>query len=171
VQILKDIELHVSTSNDCHHPPLKNLVFGAPLNGYTPLLLACHYGHAYWVKRIVQNWGVDVNGAAVYFSHPLRRRYSVRLASATPLFVAARNGDIDIARLLVGEGADVSLKTSEGFTTYDSVTPLFAAAYGDPLYSDGATISPTMIRFLLECGADPNTCPTNVRHAMQSPPC
>lgn len=60
LHILEDIEAHVSSNNsNCHHPPLKDLVF----EGTTSLILACHYGHFDWVKRIVEHWSVDVNAA------------------------------------------------------------------------------------------------------------
>jgi ankyrin repeat protein len=41
---------------------------------------------------------------------------------ATPFFIAARNGDVDLMQLLVAGGADPKIPTSQG------VTPLMAAA-------------------------------------------
>lgn len=38
---LKEIELHVGASTSSVHPELKNLVLSGPLDGSTPILMAC----------------------------------------------------------------------------------------------------------------------------------
>ncbi|WP_165226565.1 acyltransferase family protein [Aquisphaera insulae] len=58
-----------------------------------------------------------------------------------PLYWAALEGNLDIARLLVERGADVKAKAGDG------TTPLHGAAFLG---------RPEMVRFLLEKGADPN---------------
>jgi len=65
--ILDEIEEHISTSNQCHHPPLKDVVLHGSLDGTTPLLLACWYGDLNRVKHIIENWGVDFQAAGVYY--------------------------------------------------------------------------------------------------------
>jgi len=162
IKILEEIEAHVSTSNNnCNHPQLKDLVFDGPLEfGTTPLLLACNYGDVDWVKRIVEDWGVDVNVAAVYFMY---NRHGPKISKATPLFAAAFNGHISIIEYLVGKGASVSSKTScEDFDRYyDDWTPLygfFYQLYGLRTSKKDVT---NIVRLLLESGADPNDVPSN----------
>jgi len=62
------------------------------------------------VKHIVENWLVDFQVARVYYHGFLPDSSSFE--SASPLFVAAYNGHIDVVKYLVGLGADVSSKTS-----------------------------------------------------------
>ena len=63
---VQEIENHISTSG-CHHPPLKDLVYHGCYDGTTPLLLACKYGDLKAVKHIIESWGVDPRGTAVYY--------------------------------------------------------------------------------------------------------
>lgn len=65
-RFLQEIEEHISTG-DCHHPPLKDVVFHGSLDGTIPMLLACKYGDLDCVKRLVQTWKMDVNAPAVYY--------------------------------------------------------------------------------------------------------
>jgi len=162
LQILEDIEVHISTNNcNCHHPSLKDLVFGGRLNGTTPLLLACHYGDVDWVKRIIERWGVSVNATGTYFFYPLNPRHDPEIARATPLFVAASNGHAYIVKFLVGKGADVSSKTSSEnfFDYYDGMTPLYGALINQP-YDRIAEVS-GIVRVLLEAKANPNDVSTH----------
>ena len=107
MRILEEIEKHV-TSSQCYHPPLKDLILHGPLDGTTPLLLACFFGDLDFVKHIVENWHADTEAAAVYYSkpHDLCRKIGV----ATPIFVAAQNRHYAIVKYLVGKGANVNGK-------------------------------------------------------------
>jgi len=164
MQVLEDIEVHISSNSNCHHLPLRDLVFDRSLHGTTPLLLACHYGDLGWVKRILEEWSVDVNAAGVYFFNPLSRD-DPKIARATPLFVAAFNGHISIVKYLVRKGADVASKTScEDFGShYDGMTPLYGALNQRcvPCVSNDRMDVNNMVRFLLEFGADLNDVPSH----------
>ncbi len=68
---LKEIEDHLSTSNDCCLAPknLKDFIFDRnPNKGTTPLMLACQHGEFDSVKYLVETWEVDLN------SLPFRER-------------------------------------------------------------------------------------------------
>lgn len=66
---------------------------------------------------------------------------SVPSGSASPLYLAAVHGHLDIIQALVSAGADVDIKNAEGWT------PLHYAAH----YA-----APGMVQTLLNAGADPN---------------
>jgi len=132
---LKEIEDHVATSN-CPHPPLKFLKIDDDRHpGTTPLILACQLGELDAVKRIVEFWGVDVCVSAKYFFNlNLTTKPHDAIESATPLFVAAHHGHIQIVRYLLDKGADVSAKTSnQAFLEYDGLSPLYGAVWDSPL--------------------------------------
>jgi len=160
---VKDIEQHIATNSSCLHPPLKDLVFTeGTFKGTTPLLLACHHGELDSVKHIVECWGVDVSTSAMHYIH-----FGTKIDKATPLFVAAHKGHVDIVNYLVGQGADVSAKTSnKTHLKYDGLTPLHGAIYRllDPFddslshlskHSDRDKVN-SIVRFLLESGANPS---------------
>jgi len=160
---LEAIENHVSTDN-CPHPPLKELVFDGRIKGTTPLLLACHYGEFESVKRIVESWGVDVRTAATYYllPPPLLHGLGMKIESATPLFVAAFQGHSKIVRYLLQKGADVTVKTSnKALREFDGLTPLYGAVSEhkmlphrlEPLDKQRAERN-AIICSLLEFGAD-----------------
>jgi len=112
------------------------------------------------VKNIIENWGVDFQAAGVYY-HGSPSRYGgftcSRIGSATPLFVAAYNGHLDIVKYIVGLGADLSSKTSsEKYSQYDGLTPLHGAIQESCRHPESLAI----IRFLLESGADPSALPS-----------
>ncbi len=50
---LLKLEWHIATQTTCQHPKLKNWVLSEPLQGSTPLLMACAKGNLKSVKRIV----------------------------------------------------------------------------------------------------------------------
>jgi len=165
-----EIEMHaVALNGHCPHPPLKELIFKGVLKGSTPLILACHCGDFDSVEHIIEHWGADVNEAAVYFTDPLdcynRQQYSIKIESATPLFVAASNGHTKIVRYLIGKGADVSARThSIDRTCYDGLTPLYGAVSG-LCFGNNILIylkrmkeeNASIVRLLLESGADAST--------------
>jgi len=152
--IFEEIEGHISTSNQCHHPPLKDVVLRGSLDGMTPLLLACHFGDFNWVKRIVENWRVDFQAAGVYYYGFPTDPWKIE--SASPLFVAALNGHLDIVKYLVALGADVSSKTSAEISDhFDGFTPLLGAIRRSH-HPDSLAI----VNFLLESGADPSALPS-----------
>jgi ankyrin repeat protein len=79
-------------------------------------------GKLEFVKRLLSS-GADVNARTT--RQPPRFGFSVfalRLVGATPFFLAALAGDVDVMRLLVAEGADPSIPTNQ------QTTPLMAAA-------------------------------------------
>lgn len=101
---LQEIAKHPSTCS-CHRPSLRDLVFRGSMDGTTPLLLACHHGDLQWVKRLVKTWNVDINASAVYYQQSdffLNDRWE-KFCGATPVFVAAFNGHLDIVQYLVGK--------------------------------------------------------------------
>jgi len=169
LQQLTEIEEHVAANNlDCPHPPLKDLVFdGNFINGSTPLLMACYFGELASVKRIVEGWGVDANQSAVYYFNPYKSpyQYDSRFgkALATPLFVAASRGHLDVVRYLVDQaGADVSAKTvNEANADYNGLSPLYGAVLENSSLHPHAAEDPgdrsPIVRLLLESGADPST--------------
>ena len=61
------IEEHVSTCHCFNRAPLKDLVLWGPLDGTTPLVLACHHGDLEMVMYLVGKWGVCVNDTGVYY--------------------------------------------------------------------------------------------------------
>jgi len=163
---LEEIEAHISSRNCFHSTVLKELVFHHSLEGCTPLILACHFGELASVKRIVENWGVDVRACAVYYIDPIYiseyALHSTRIEVATPLFVAAIRGHGDIVRYLVEKGADVSAKTfSVKEKHYDGLTPLYGALCKIRRENKGQLLPvinikerSDIIRFLLKSGAD-----------------
>src|SRR5690349_149794 len=61
-------------------------------------------------------------------------------SGVTALFIAVEAGNIDLAKLLIGRGADVTLPVKF------KRTPLYAATFGN---------FPDLVKLLLESGADP----------------
>jgi len=165
---VQEIENHISTSG-CHHPPLKDLVYHGCYDGTTPLLLACKYGDLKAVEHIIESWGVDPRATAVYYmdsggrvvtQHILgwedgpREPQWIKIDEASPLFVAASNGHVEIVRYLLQKGANLATETiCASHVLYNGLTPLDGAFY---IFDDKAK-TPLILRLLLEAGADPNT--------------
>jgi len=155
---LKEIEEHISSSNQCYHPPQKDIILHGSLDGTTLLLLACGYGDIDCVKHLVENWRVDLQASGVYY-HSFPANFW-RIESATPLFVASHNGHLNIVKYLVGLGADVSSKTSS------EKTPLHGA-----VQQSHHPESLAIVHFLLESGADPSTLTSTGRPIWMDPSC
>jgi len=170
---VQEIENHISTSS-CHHPQLKDLVCHGKIDGTTPLLLACQHGELEAVKRIVELWGVDVRDTAVYHMQIRRgwflREYDqfrnliretengaewIKMDRGCPLFVAAYNGNVDVVRYLLKNGADFLAKTvCANNPRYDGLTPLHGAFFD--LRSEDEAKATSIACLLLEAGADPS---------------
>ncbi len=151
------IENHVQ-ARICIHPPLKDLVLHGDIDGSTPLLLACK-GYLDSVKRIVEHWGVDVRAPANYYhSHSYYSTKAEKVGGATPLFVAIRNGHVDIVSYLISKGADVSAMPG-------GIPCLLVALRfkGQPRFGewmDAVSVDRrqgVIFRLLMEAGADPST--------------
>jgi len=135
----------------------------------TPLLLACAEGDLAAVKRIIEDEGGDVSAASIYY-HVITHQDGEReirgsTEGATPLFVAAFNGHEEVARYLVGKGADVSVRTAFGNAMHFGMTPLFGALIQTELVFDAQqrVASPlrekktAIARLLLQMGANPSS--------------
>lgn len=165
------IENHLSAFGNCLHPPLKEFVLKGSLRDTTPLLLACADGNLVVVKHMIERWGVDVRASATYYhllddDEDTYQRHP-GIEGATPLFVAAVNGHVDLVRYLNEKGANVSSITSPTCCTYGNMTPLHGALI---LIDDDRTLhveSPlremktAVVQLLLESGADPSSLPKN----------
>jgi len=144
LKYLKEVEQHVQYCKNCPHPQLKDIIFEnprepseGPYKSYhirgslSPLHKACFYGELESVKRIIECWKVDVNLPASYC--PFYGGQSM-IDKATPLFVAATMGHLEVVRYLVEvAGADMSAKTSDTRNIHCSElyvegwTPLYGA--------------------------------------------
>jgi len=95
------------------------------------------------------------------------------IEGATPLFVAANNGHLNVVRYLVEMGADISTKTTSAQWEYDNMSPLYGALIEIdkirfnchscrfvkkiPGYQERTAI----VQFLLESGAESSHLPTS----------
>ena len=124
---------------------------GADLNvpcvlGELPLHLACTYG---WIPVISEllKLGADVDSRTVPCSEKVLRLSSPEGEPAdydvTPLMVAAREGKVETAELLLEKGADVNARSANGRSALH-----FAA---DAWWHEDVQ----MVEVLLEAGADP----------------
>jgi hypothetical protein len=82
-------------------------------DGCAPLHEAAARGHAGVVSVLIATAGVDLNAAMS----------DDELAGATPLFLAAESNRLDVVKLLIAAGADVSKAQVD-----DGCTPLHIAA-------------------------------------------
>jgi ankyrin repeat protein len=98
--------------------------------GTTPLMWAVSEGHAEAAKALIAR-GADVNARSHYVAAANGRGFEGRtpLTTATdakpaefasgwltPLMLAARQGDLELSRILVGAGADVNATAGDGKT-------------------------------------------------------
>ena len=98
--------------------------------GITPCLTVDIFGHTQIVKLLI-----DHNAIKLWNVNELCRGESA-------LFVAAKNGDEKLAKILIDSNADINLKT-----TTNGFTPLFWASISN---------HPNMIDLLVKNGADVN---------------
>jgi ankyrin repeat protein len=145
--------------------------------GETPMMTCARTGSADAVKALLAR-GADVNAvepalkqsalmwaAAERHANVVRllieRGADVRAATRhgfTPLHFAAREGDIEIARMLVAAGVDVDI-VSKADPSLKGRGPAYDAMRSDgstPLLVATVRGHATVARFLLEHGADPN---------------
>lgn len=95
-------------------------------DGFTPLALACYFGH-YEVARYLVLKGADIN-------QPLNNGSDIR-----PIHLAVAANHLDIVRMLIEHDVQINVQHNNG------ITPLhYAAKHGDP----------DMLIALLEHGAD-----------------
>lgn len=107
-------------------------------DGFTPLALACFFGHLEVARHLV-NQGANINLAAT------------NQMKVAPIHAAAAARQIDIVRMLCENGADVNAKQQQGFV------PLHAAAQnGDA----------EMTKLLLDHGADAKARSDNGQNAL-----
>jgi len=161
------IENHISAGTCPNvHPPVRDL---AKVKGglSTCLLRACDEAQGYLgsVKKIIEEWGVNVNSTSTHFLDPRRMDHMTltvdRLYKVTPLFVAALKNDVKLVRYLVSKGADVSARASiKNKGPFAGITPLHGALLFD-FERTGSDVAKGLknletIRVLLESGADPS---------------
>lgn len=102
--------------------------------GFTPLALAAHYGHAETLWWLL-NRGADVNAVA---RHPLQ---------VTPLHAALFGRQLELARVLIQHGAEVNARRGGKGWPRAGWTPLhYVAAFGmpeliEPLLAHGADLN------------------------------
>jgi ankyrin repeat protein len=109
--------------------------------GTTPLMWAVSEGHAEAAKMLI-GAGADLNARSHYVAAANGRGFEGRtpLSSATdtraaefasgwltPLMLAAREGDVELARIIVGAGADVDAAAGDGKTAL--ATAIFNGNY------------------------------------------
>lgn len=103
-------------------------------NGDTALMLAAYLGKVDWVAELI-NAGAQVNQTgwtALHYAAAIGDEQIIAVLleyhayidaespnKTTPLMMAARKGDLPAVRLLVEEGADLSLKNLVGMTALD----------------------------------------------------
>ena len=97
-------------------------------DGFTPLHLACFFGHLLCTQLLIQK-GADVNAGA---ENPMAVR---------PLHSAAAGHHLDVVKLLLEKGADADVQQQGGFTALHA-----AAMQGDE----------AMVQALIEAKADPH---------------
>lgn len=114
--------------------------------------MACKHGDLNAVKQIVEGWGIDVCTAAVHCAVSPDRR----MEGVTPLFVAAVQSHSKIVQYLLEKGANVSSRIRTTDKEISGATPLCAAII---LTNPDNEERISIIRFLLESGADPSAVP------------
>ncbi|MCB9419869.1 MAG: ankyrin repeat domain-containing protein [Ardenticatenaceae bacterium] len=107
-------------------------------DGFTPLQLACFFGHEAIALWLIEH-DADVNAVA---------QNGMAIA---PIHAAAANGNLNILKALLAKGADVNARQQGGFT---------------PLHTTADSNSPEMARLFLEHGADRDAVRDNGQTAL-----
>lgn len=118
------------------------LVNSYSIDSFTPLGLACYFGHLDIVKFLIEH-GADVNKASsnAFRVAPLHSSTAIsnfeiteyllrngadvnvkQQSGVTPLHSAAHNGQPKIVQLLIDYGSDINAITSDGKTPFDMAT-------------------------------------------------
>lgn len=100
-------------------------------DGTTPLMIACQKNHQGCIYHLLNNIDIKIDINAI------------RNTGVTALMIAAMNGHLTISEMLISHGANVNLKSQNGFT---------ALAYG--CYSKSSSI--LLIKLLIRNGSDIN---------------
>ena len=150
----RPIHLVVSHGYSVHASQLANLLVtaGAPVDavcvlGEQPIHLACTYG---WIEVINEllELGADIDSRTVPCSDRVRRLSSPEGETAdheiTPLMIAAREGKVETAKLLLDRGSNVNAQSAAGRTA------LHVAA--NAWWHENVQ----MVEVLLDAGADSN---------------
>uniref|UniRef100_A0A146KTZ5 Protein fem-1 B n=3 Tax=Lygus hesperus TaxID=30085 RepID=A0A146KTZ5_LYGHE len=126
-----------SALNDLDPTCIKRLISQEVVNHQgermTPLIAAVRQGHYKVVKLLVERFGADVNKCGAI------RIDSTLVDNASPLWVAAGAGYINIVKDLIEAGAEINHRTQTGST------PIRAACFDGRL---------EIVQYLAHCGAD-----------------
>jgi ankyrin repeat protein len=147
-----------------------NVVF----NGTTPLLKAMDKGDLnFSIVKILLEYGANVNRCDYHNTSPLYlaiKQRNIKIANllleygadvnicndtnTSPLQLAAAIGNSQIVQALLERGANVNAET----TTDNSPLYLAAVRWADPLFAVKKEKYASVIKILIEYGADVNTC-------------
>ena len=132
-----------------------NLNAQDPRRGQSALMWAISFGYPEIARKFIEH-GADVNARTIRLNEeftPLVLEgymgttiHTVPMGGYTPLLFAAKNGDIDTAKLLLEHGADINISSETD---------------GDPLLIAASQGHEDLAVFLLEQGADPNAVDGN----------
>lgn len=124
-----------------------NPAIGVGIDGETALYTACKDGHEPTVRLLLNRGARPDDSFYVPYAVPLQRRDGGidEFFPDGPLFAAVRRGRLNITRLLLDYGADITLRTHGGQTAIDIAFERGFMAIVDLLYNHGARLSPAAI--------------------------
>jgi len=96
-------------------------------DGFTPLQLACYFGHEDMALWLIDH-GADVHAVA-------RNAFKIQ-----PIHAAAASGSLKMLRALLAAGADVNARQQEGFTPLHTAADRNDAAMAELLLAHGADL-------------------------------
>jgi len=114
------------------------------------LLITCEAGELDTVKIIIEGMDADVNATAAYRFESAGK--TITMEEAPPLFVAAGNCNLEIAKYLIDKGANVNSRTRSSCLNYVGMSPLHAAFSLRP--DNNGPLKRAMIEMLISSGAD-----------------